>query len=455
MSILSPTDPKGSRIGLLIAAVLFVTVLVLSFVIPNPSDTQAQMFRVFLALFAALVAVYIPGSIGLELPGGIRAGGALAIFLVVYLFNPGEKLRAAMAPQARGPGRTTFGASAWLGALLVMLLCVPPADVACAENPEPDWVVVFDLVRIGDEAVENRVLSFDASSDAGKYYLRDRNLVDLPRFEKTYGSDVRRSRWIGKSGQRVAIFIRHVEGQEYDLTAEELPRDTQFAGDLARLVRAVTGEAKLAAGTVIVTDERSYTLARTRATLRLTVKPKTPTTSFLSRESEDGSDVESLADPDTSDEPAPLKAEVITGPREHLYLSTGVPFTSIDEFKVDDTNTVVPNDVPKKFLIGVHWQVGDILTSDHADWAGGLNVGVMLQADSKPLEHAVLAIGYRMQDGVGPGTGLQYFTPFFGLQRSEQDREDGTGAVEPHTVWQGVWGLSLNLDKALGWLKPD
>ena len=97
MSVLAPKDPKESRTALLIMVVLFLTVLVLSFVTPpNPNATIA--YRVFLGLFAALVAIYIPGAVGIELPNGIKVGGAIAIFVLVYLFSPGERLRAAMSP---------------------------------------------------------------------------------------------------------------------------------------------------------------------------------------------------------------------------------------------------------------------------------------------------------------------------------------------------------------------
>lgn len=42
------------------------------------------------ALAAAAVSVSLPGSIGLE-KDGYTAGGALAVFVLVYLFRPGVK----------------------------------------------------------------------------------------------------------------------------------------------------------------------------------------------------------------------------------------------------------------------------------------------------------------------------------------------------------------------------
>jgi len=67
----------------------FVVVLIaLAVVVPNPTPFQYTVFRVVLALASAGVAVMIPGFLEVQIPGWVKAGGALAVFIVVYFYNP-------------------------------------------------------------------------------------------------------------------------------------------------------------------------------------------------------------------------------------------------------------------------------------------------------------------------------------------------------------------------------
>ena len=69
--------------------IIFVIVLmIIAFKVPNPTPFQYNVFRIILSLAAAGVAAMIPGFINVELGKTteiiIRAGGALAVFVVVY-----------------------------------------------------------------------------------------------------------------------------------------------------------------------------------------------------------------------------------------------------------------------------------------------------------------------------------------------------------------------------------
>jgi hypothetical protein len=88
---------KGSaNKGVILAfafGVIFVTAL-LAFIVtvPNPTIEQFEVVRIVLALAAAGVAAMIPGFLNLQLGAGadltLRAGGALAVFAVVYFYSP-------------------------------------------------------------------------------------------------------------------------------------------------------------------------------------------------------------------------------------------------------------------------------------------------------------------------------------------------------------------------------
>ena len=61
---------------------------VLALFVPHPTPFQYLVFRVVLALAAAGVAAMLPGFLEVNIPNWLRAGGALAVFVVVYFYNP-------------------------------------------------------------------------------------------------------------------------------------------------------------------------------------------------------------------------------------------------------------------------------------------------------------------------------------------------------------------------------
>ena len=69
--------------------VLFVTViLVLALVFPNPTGLQYLVMRIILALATASVATLLTGFISVEIPKIVKAGGAFAVFIIVFFYNP-------------------------------------------------------------------------------------------------------------------------------------------------------------------------------------------------------------------------------------------------------------------------------------------------------------------------------------------------------------------------------
>jgi hypothetical protein len=117
-------------------ASLFGVIFVGAFLIiaarfPNPTTFQQTIFRVILALSAAGVAAMIPGFISVEIGAvqglALRAGGAIAVFTLVYFFNPAE----------RGPGPSHAVAT------------------SSAESPRlPDWAIRRDARALKDELVK-------------------------------------------------------------------------------------------------------------------------------------------------------------------------------------------------------------------------------------------------------------------------------------------------------------
>jgi hypothetical protein len=81
------------KIAIFAFGVSFLSIiLVLVVLIPTPTTAQFFAFRLTLALSAAGIGALLPGFLRLEvslpLQGGIRAGGALAMFASVWFVNP-------------------------------------------------------------------------------------------------------------------------------------------------------------------------------------------------------------------------------------------------------------------------------------------------------------------------------------------------------------------------------
>lgn len=84
-----PMEKSTERLVALICGVVFVTaILALAVFIPNPSLFQYNVFRIVLSLAAAGFVSMTPGFIELTVSNWVRAGGALAVFVIVYFYNP-------------------------------------------------------------------------------------------------------------------------------------------------------------------------------------------------------------------------------------------------------------------------------------------------------------------------------------------------------------------------------
>lgn len=87
------TEP-GSKTSLWLGAALIVVILLLVIFIPCPSATQYFVFRIVIALAAAGLVAVIPGVLKINLTNGITASGAIAIFAIVYFFDPASVVAA-------------------------------------------------------------------------------------------------------------------------------------------------------------------------------------------------------------------------------------------------------------------------------------------------------------------------------------------------------------------------
>jgi hypothetical protein len=84
---------EASLIAVFAFGVVFiVTLLVLAIAFPEPTPFQYTVFRIVLALAAAGVAALIPGFMELNIAAWLKAGGAMAVFAIVYFYSPAQLL---------------------------------------------------------------------------------------------------------------------------------------------------------------------------------------------------------------------------------------------------------------------------------------------------------------------------------------------------------------------------
>lgn len=81
--------PKWAMISAFAFGVVFLTaIFVTALFKPNPTAFQYNIFRIMISLAAAGVGAILPGFLDVRFRQAIRAGGALALFLVVYFGSP-------------------------------------------------------------------------------------------------------------------------------------------------------------------------------------------------------------------------------------------------------------------------------------------------------------------------------------------------------------------------------
>lgn len=83
-------DKKQVTFGIISGFSLLIVLLIIGIIIDCPTQSQNDLFKTILALAAASFAAAIPGLIKVRYREIITASGALAVFVIVFLFKPAE-----------------------------------------------------------------------------------------------------------------------------------------------------------------------------------------------------------------------------------------------------------------------------------------------------------------------------------------------------------------------------
>jgi hypothetical protein len=328
-------------------------------------------------------------------------------------------------------------------------------------------------------------------------------------------------RWVSAEGNSVKIYIFHPKGPQVKLSIAEKDRDTQFATDLQTLLKLATTIIKQVWAAPATPPEPevsayAYTLTKVRSSLSITASlaekaqlaivkadkkredskaSRSSTTASEGQEQPEGQAEPAEKDPlaidfqatiqasadqaqaqeqssvaapvvKAKDQPAAVdkderqvKTVIITGPREHWFLSADLGINKVTQLKYDSTSKSLENkDKPSKFLVGVNYALGDILTHrwTAGDWWQGITLKLLLvEASSQPLDSLAFGLGYRLPPIKILGLSLDNFSPFIAYSRVLNDQALPNGAVNEggSHEWKWIFGISFNLDKALDWVQ--
>jgi hypothetical protein len=210
-------------IGIVAGIVFLVVLLVIAIAMPHPTEFQILVFRIVLSLAAAGFAATIPGflHVATDRRGlAIRAGGALAVFVIVFFFNPPELVTGQTRPteQVEIPTETGWIFVGYYNVDREFFTEGPYVELVSTATPGRRlFVEKGDRVRL---KVDRKVIIPDYQSAGAKNNLMspiekgvitasDETRVTLPRGTELLVRDVSAGKWPGAA--EAALWIRVVE----------------------------------------------------------------------------------------------------------------------------------------------------------------------------------------------------------------------------------------------------
>src|SRR5689334_8771537 len=215
--------------------VFIIALLIIAWKLPDPTTFQYNVIRTILPLAAAGIAAMIPGFINVEISSAtnllIRAGGALAVFVLVYFFNPAQLAD----PRHSSTGQTE-------------IMLPPPPPYLSNGQPFSDeqrivfisvWRTLINLDRAGEalwQSVSDRTLSdfaerwheakecveehalFFSKDDyhklkdalwAANFYLKGKDKLSLIYLRQVFSDSTGRLAAAGEKDRYVTPEVRH------------------------------------------------------------------------------------------------------------------------------------------------------------------------------------------------------------------------------------------------------
>jgi len=306
------------------------------------------------------------------------------------------------------------------------------------DQNHPKWILIVDLSNESASKIISLPSDFPVAAGVD-------SMEQLIKLVSDLGTESR-GRWVSKKGDILKIYVIHPEKITANIHIDESRRDTRLIGDIKTLLEtigsALNKNKRMAArqqrGELILSTQ-SYTLTKVRSNLSVVVNGQ----------KDQEIEIEYYV--------GIVSVNMITGPMEHWYLSADYPVNSVSQLKYNqETGTIEKVDKDSKFLFGVNYQLGDIL-SDHwnvSDFWQGFSVKLLAEASNHPSDTLAVGFGYRVPPIRVYGFSLEAFSPFVAYSRVKNDVIRSNLSVDEggKTKWKWIAGISLNLDKVVDWI---
>jgi hypothetical protein len=228
-------------------------------------------------------------------------------------------------------------------------------------------------------------------------------------------------RWISKKNDNLEVYVFHI-GKKAEIKIEEKKRKTRIAQDISILTKLIVSDLTKSEMFISMVD-RQYRLGKQYSSLIVAA--------VLDKEKEE-------------------KMEIITGPAEHWFLSADLIVLRLSKVEfVSNQVTIEPRETPKVFYLGVNWMVGDIL-KERQNLLKNFFVKGTVKFSKKPFDSYGFGIGYRFPEVKVLGIDISSFSVFGSWLWTKEQLEDKSKEL---TKRQLQFGISFNLDKAMGWVK--
>jgi hypothetical protein len=139
-------------------------------------------------------------------------------------------------------------------------------------------------------------------------------------------------------------------------------------------------------------------------------------------------------------------ATFLSGPMEHWSLSADLFATRETGFTQDDKGIVVIDGKPPVFYVSLNFLLGDQASTERR-WFENIELKWLLQGSDSPFDSIGFGVGLRGHYAKRFGLDFDLLSPFVGWTWTEAE-DDAQGRVQ-----QLRFGLSMNINKALDWVK--
>jgi len=319
-----------------------------------------------------------------------------------------------------------------LGVISILFFLFQPGIVQAQAPSETKGTVIFDFTREkeGDGPMAYVIMGRRFDDIVRKVGMspedvRGKDKEKLAFLEKLRekGSKITNNRLLGKKGDKFEIYLFYKGMVEPELDIQEKKRKSGIVKDIMTLSKLLfTTLAK--GGDVIQMTSRTFQLSLERAVVSIKAK--------LDKKERN--------------------VEIITGSSEHWFFSADLLLQKLAEVKIvsaKDKESLEPRETPKEFHLGLNWMIGDIF-NEKRGLLKNLFLKGMVKFSKSPLDSYGFGVGFRFPGIKILGVDLSSFSIFSSVIWSKEQSEDKQQKLKKRQI---LFGISYNLDKALGWSK--